>query len=307
MISPNAPFPAGLYPAAFRYLATEVLKSSPVHIGEWQSKDVSHSKVHATYELTDVTIRMRIPDTADNLAAAMHPHVNQAWVEEHFAERVGGVPVNPPPSHERWPWSRHNGNHQGDRGGFSHTYPERMWPKHAGDCHASYAWGFTGQPEAMDMHGQLDDGRQGCNGRKGIRFAYGDLSDVVNLLVKNPLTRQAYLPIWFPEDTGAVHGERVPCTLGYHFMIRNGALSCRYYMRSCDLIRHFADDVYLAARLTQWVRDEWQQRTTFAAMDANPHIRDWAAPPMATGELVMHITSLHAFVGDAYRLKELAE
>jgi hypothetical protein len=50
----------------------------------------------------------------------------------------------------------------------------------------------------------------------GIRYNYGDLNDVVDLLARSPATRQAVLPVWFPEDTGAVHGERVPCS---HFSI----------------------------------------------------------------------------------------
>jgi hypothetical protein len=298
-------YEVGSFQTAMGHLADQLLRSTPVHIGEWQSTDVSKSQLHATYELADVSLYMNIPGSPEGLRKWTHPFVNKVWAEEHFLERVGGNPVNPPPSHERWPWARHNGNHQKDDQ-FSHTYPERMWPKHAGECHDSYAWGFDGQPEPMDMHGQLEDGRKGCNGRKGIRFMYGDLSNVVDLLVRNPLTRQAYLPIWFPEDTGAVHRERVPCTLGYHFMFRDNVLSCRYYMRSCDLIRHFADDVYLASRLTQWVHEEWQQRVTFKAMTLNPEVRNWAAPATQVGRLIMHVSSLHAFVGDAYKLKELA-
>ena len=296
------------FPTTMGHLAQWLLASTPLHIGEWQSTDVSGSKVHATHEVTDVTITMAIPDDASNLALAMHPHVNQEWADEHFLERVGGVPVNPPPSHERWPWARHNGNHQkADQ--FSHTYPERMWPKHAGDidCHHGYVVSGPSDIMPVDKYGQADDGKQVCNGRSGIRFEYGDLSDVVDLLVRSPLTRQAYLPIWFPEDTGSVHGERVPCTLGYHFMVRDGRLSCRYYMRSCDLIRHFADDVYLASRLTQWVTDEWNARAYYTdrAPDGSPQDPPfWKA--LTPGDLIMHISSLHAFVGDAYRLKELA-
>jgi thymidylate synthase len=76
---------------------------------------------------------------------------------------------------------------------------------------------------------------------------------VIDLLRDRPTTRQAFIPIWFPEDTGAHHGERVPCTLGYHLMARDGRLKIVYYMRSCDFLRHFRDDVYMAGRLCQWV------------------------------------------------------
>ena len=71
----------------------------------------------------------------------------------------------------------------------------------------------------------------------GIRFSYGDFNDVLDLLEKEPFTRQAFLPIWFPEDTGCHHGERVPCTIGYHFMRRGNFLSVVYMIRSCDYIR----------------------------------------------------------------------
>jgi hypothetical protein len=282
-------YEVGSFQTAMGHLADQLLGSTPVHIGEWQSTDVSKSQLHATYELADVSLYMNIPSSPEGLRKWTNPFVNKVWAEEHFLERVGGNPVNPPPSHERWPWARHNGNHQKDDQ-FSHTYPERMWPKFAGER----------------LLGDYFDGTRETIHNKGIRFAYGDLSDVVDLLVRNPLTRQAYLPIWFPEDTGAVHRERVPCTLGYHFMFRDNVLSCRYYMRSCDLIRHFADDVYLASRLTQWVHEEWQQRVTFKAMTLNPEVRNWAAPATQVGRLIMHISSLHAFVGDAYKLKELA-
>lgn len=256
-------------------LARMLLAQEPIHTGEWQSMDVSQSKVHATYELVDMSIMMDVPGDPVVWAASLGPDLNLGWADEHFRERVGGIPLNPPPSHERWPWARHNGNHQsGQQKQFSHTYPERMWPKNAGLGNWPYSPVFTG------------------NSHQGIRFAYGDLADVVNLLVRSPMTRQAYLPIWFPEDTGTVHGERVPCTLGYHFMIRNGAMSVTYYMRSCDLIRHLTDDLYLAGRLLQWMVDCY-----------NSESGNFIIP----GRLVTHIVSLHAFQGDRYKLEEIVK
>jgi thymidylate synthase len=258
-------------------LATDLLTTEPFTVGEWQSKDVSQVRQYDTYEIKDVNLMFTVPLTSDELAKAMDPYPNLTWADEHFAERVGGVPLNPAPSHARWPWGRHNGTHQdGPSQVFSHTYPERMWPRYAGNDHEYIL--PTGEHATSNW---------------GIRFQYGDLQDVVNLLVRSPLTRQAYLPIWFPEDTGAAHRQRVPCTLGYHFMIRNGAMSCRYYMRSCDLVRHFADDVYLAARLLQWVCD---QVTT-----QNPESE------YTPSYLRMYIASLHAFAGDKYTLERVRD
>jgi hypothetical protein len=62
-------------------------------------------------------------------------------------------------------------------------------------------------------------------------------------MVREPFTRQAFLPIWYPEDTGSVHGERVPCTIGYHFIRRGDWVHVVYYIRSCDFFRHFRDDI----------------------------------------------------------------
>lgn len=256
-----------------------MLDAPVIRTGRWQSIDVN-SPLQATYEMLDVPLRLHIPNTIQQLQDDMTPHVNLPWAEEHFSERVAGVPLNPPPSNERWPWARHNKRFQeeGDTvKPFSHSYPERMWPRHA----------------SVNGHNDLG-GLTETN--YGIRYQLGDLTDLVRLLVREPLTRQAYLPIWFPEDTGTHHGQRVPCTLGYHFMIRNGLLTCRYYIRSCDLVRHFADDVYMACRLTQWVCDEINR------LDDDPF-----PVPIIPGFLLMYISSFHAFVGDKYKMEKVVK
>lgn len=201
------------------------------------------------WEALNINFSLPIPETIHELQEDALP--NLPWAEEHFLERVSGQPLNPPPSHVHWPFGSKVKTFAA-QGKFSHTYPERIWPK--------------------------------GEGREGIRFKYGDLKDVVNLLLKEPETRQGYLPLWFPEDTGVVHGERVPCTLGYHFIIRHGFIHCNYYMRSCDYFRHFTDDIYMAARLTQWVRYK-----------VNPDLK--------MGKLSMYITSLHIFFNELSKLK----
>lgn len=231
-----------------------------VEVGEWQSQDIRDRPEMISRELTHVTVKMHISSTEGGLIHEVQP--NMPWAEDHFRERVSGQPLNPPPSEEWWPFRvRGNQDHKEVEGSkFSHTYPERFWPKMA------------------NVGETRPNGRQVFVPHNGIRYEYGDLIDVLNMLQKNPLTRQAYLPIWFPEDTGAVDGQRVPCTLGYHFLIRRGKLDIVYNMRSCDLLRHFRDDVYMAGRLAQWVCS----RLT----------------GVQPGDLVMHISSLHFFRGD---------
>jgi len=179
----------------------------------------------------------------------------QPWADVHFSERVSGIPWNPPPSHVMW--LKDTEKYLSGDEAFSHSYPERMW----------------------------------CDTKKdGIRFKIGNLKTAVKLLKKDPTTRQCYIPIWFPEDiTAAVQGERVPCTFGWHFMLRNGKLHCSYHMRSCDAIRHLHNDLYFANRLALWL------------------IKECKLGDVVPGQLHFSSTSLHCFVVDKYALGKLVK
>ncbi len=225
----------------------------PVRSHFWQAMDIRARPEAEMRELTYYDFSCPIPLTSEELAKQIKP--NMPWAEEHFQERVGGIPVNPGVTWKTWPWSNNADKHRGDTGQFSHNYMERYWPKHAG------GWGYP---------------------LMGIRFPYGDILDVIALMVKDPNTRQAYMPVFFPEDTGAAHGERIPCSIGYHFMIRDGKLNCTYQLRSCDLYRHFRDDLYLTASLVQWVVEELRLK----GVEVIP------------GDLHVYISSLHLFIND---------
>lgn len=248
----------------------------PVDVGQWQGLDIKgdHSKV--TWELREASLVIGMPETMDQAQSLISP--NLPWAEDHFQERVGGKPINPPPSNKWWPFAQAGHANHLKEGKFSHTYPERFWPKYAG-----YEY------EEVPEHSPWDGSSPWCLPNKGIRFAYGDLLDVVERLIANPLTRQAYLPVWFPEDTGAPEGERVPCTLGYLFMIRDNKLHVTYNIRACDFMRHFRDDVYMAIRLGQWMRENFM----YGAFQHEIEQGD-----ITMGELTMHISSFHIFDGD---------
>lgn len=245
-------------------LAQRLLRAPSVSTETWQSIDVQSRPESRTRELTHVILDMPIDNYTLN-RTYIQPSI--PWADDHFEERVSGQPLNPPPSEAWWPYAR-EGNAEHKRGEvFDHTYPERFWPKWAGDAYSEMAESIS-----------LD-----WNQREGIRYAYGDLTDLVVLMCNQPHTRQAYLPIWFPEDTGAVSGQRVPCTLGYHFLLRSGQMDVTYHIRSCDFLRHFRDDIYLAMRLCQWVSER--------------------VPDTKPGKLVMHIGSLHIFEDDVPMLE----
>jgi len=226
----------------------------------WQAVDISDQPHMTPWEVENVVFEVALPNNIEGLQEIVKP--NLPWAEDHFQERVSGKPWNPPPSSAWWPHAQKDNEEFKEDKRFSHTYPERFWPAEANP-----------DSDLGKLYGQMH----------GIRYPYGDLDDLVTQLARDPATRQAYLPVWFPEDTGAVALQRVPCTLGYHFMIRHGVINCNYFIRSCDFIRHFRDDVYMAWRLTQWIRDRVQ---------AQGHLE------VGTGMLTMFIGSLHIFRGD---------
>ena len=216
------------------------------------------------WESMNHSFQFFMPHTIDELVTEIRP--NLPWADEHFDERVGGQALNLPPSHVRWPFAQKNNAQFGGHDKFSHTYPERIWPK------------FASKVPNSKM--------------EGIRYEYGDFGDVVDLMEREPFTRQAFLPIWFPEDTGTAHGERVPCTLGYQFIRRENWIHMTYYIRSCDYIRHFRDDVYMACRKLMWLLDNLKERDPERWSDVTP------------GYFAMHITSLHCFNKEKGILKQ---
>jgi len=213
-----------------------------VCIGHWQGLGEL-----PLLELFNYSFVYKIPRTLSQLRKDIRP--NLPWADDHFTERVSGIPYNPAPSFKWWPWWREESKvTQRDKDKFDFSYPERIWtPK-----------------------------------LQGLMRPYGDINDILNLLEERPLTKQAYLPLFFPEDTGNVHRGRLMCSIGYHFICRQNQLHIFYTMRSCDLIRYFQDDVYLACRMLRWVLARLKVRKV------NPF---WKG--ITLGNLIMHIFSLH--------------
>lgn len=213
---------------------------------KWQSED-SPATFH---ELLFVSLISPMGKTIGECSELTN--ATPKWAEDHFQERVSGKPLNPPPSHIDW--SSKAIDYAND-GLFSHTYPERMWPK-------------TIMPDL------------------GIRFKNSDLKSAVEVLKSDEHTRQCYVPIWFPEDLEAsLSGERVPCTLGWHFIVRDGKMNCLYPIRSCDAIRHFHNDLYLANRLVIWMIEQ-------SGIDCEP------------GYINFTCSSFHCFKNDLYALEK---
>lgn len=250
----------------------------------WQGIDTSSKPEMATHEIRHFHMQVPMLDDLGALRQSIEPNV--PWADNHFEERVCGQPINPGVEWATWPYAHKAASFLVD-GKFNHNYMERYWPKHAGEITPSLV--ADDYKDLLKENEYTDGGiRMGNEPLRGIYHEYGDLKDVVAQLVNEPTTRQAVLPVFFPEDTGAIHRSRVPCSLHYHFMMRNGALDVSYALRSCDLMRHFRDDIYLTARLLLWVLDEARK------MD-----KGWRR--VRPGDFIMQISSLHCFRND-YRL-----
>jgi len=148
----------------------------------------------------------------------------RAYIKQEFVDRIS-LPTNPGNSYTHRPelWDEYL--HEGK---FAYTYSERIAPQ---------------------------------------------LATIVGELINNPETRQAIVTIHsnicpldcWPEktETNVVNrsmdldniggGARVPCSMYYQVMIREGSVDLIYTMRSCDFLSHFPIDVLLALRLQNWL------------------------------------------------------
>ena len=213
---------------------------------KWQSEQVCLPML----EVVNYYFSHEMPQDLSDAKILYSPDL--PWAEEHLQERLSGEPLNPPPSHTKWNTSTEKYLSKIDPSKFSHTYPERY------------------------NYGKLV--------KQGARFENGCLDDLIALLEMDPGTRQAYLPIYLPEDIIAGgKGERVPCSLGYHFQEVSGELNVSYIIRSCDVIRHLHNDLFLTWGLTKHIADKLG---------------------LALGTFLFICFNLHCFENDEYTLNK---
>lgn len=260
---------SGLLDVVLRQVGHDLQHAPIIQRDEWQAMTIAGSMLHETPEMRHVMLDVPCPRSLHELQDLTQ--ADQPWAAAQFEERVSGLPWNPGKTYKDWPYHKGDDARHRTEEKFSHTYMERYFPRNA----PFYNGGLWRTNE-------------------GIRFKYGDLNNLVHMLSERPLTRQAYLPVWFPEDLYAADAcnERVPCTLGYHFLSDGHALDVDYFIRSCDYVRHLRNDIYMTCRLLQWVCDK-------LSIESIPQ-------GIVPGRLVMHIGSLHYFRGDQRKMEELA-
>lgn len=259
------------------------MRSAPEVVTErWQGVDATKNPALATHEMTFVEfeVDLRGHEDLDHWRRDIGP--NLPWADDHFLERVGGSPLNPGREWANWPWAASAERFRDSGKIFNHTYAERLWPRfpRSGD-----GGDYSSAPQKPgDLRKQP---RVRSAGVRGIGWKYGDLQDLVDLIANEPCTRQAYIPMFFPEDTGVGDGGRKPCSLGWQFLVRDNKISVFYPMRSVDLRRHFRDDCYLCVRLLLWVLDRCRERGDK---------KFWAG--VVPGTYAMWMGSLHVFKND---------
>ncbi len=269
------------FPDLFYAIKEQLYSNShKVHGDRWQSMDIKGRPDMISFELLNFSFSIQLK-SEDLGYYRENVQPNLPWADDHFLERICGYPINPGTQWANWPWGKSAAKHRNAEEKFNHNYMERYWPKRAG--FVKQGTRNVGEyQDALQQAGSLDSRPP----LKGIANWYGDMGDVIQLLLRDPLTRQAYIPIFFPEDTGFGDGQRKPCTLGYQFIVRDNKLHIYYPMRSCDFMRHFKDDIYLTIRLLLWVLEECRKE--------DPKFWNTITP----GTLAMHCTSLHIFTND---------
>lgn len=96
------------------------------------------------------------------------------------------------------------------------------------------------------------------DGKFGYTYSerIGDqVGKVIAELTEHPGSRQGIIGMWDPNlDIDRIGGKvRVPCTMFYQVIIRQGKLHMVYVIRSNDVYEHFAYDVWLAITLQQYI------------------------------------------------------
>lgn len=97
---------------------------------------------------------------------------------------------------------------------------------------------------------------------RGFSYTYGEryatsLEAIIGELRDHPESRQLFISVWDPViDIPKLGYQRVPCSLGYWLVKRDGALHLTYFQRSADFATHFENDQYLSHKLQRYVADQ---------------------------------------------------
>ena len=143
------------------------------------------------------------------------------------------------------------------------TNKERNWNQEY--AAAEWAWYLSGDPRIKtlgELYGKIPaiwKRMADSNGEVNSNYGYqwkrnNQLENVINMLKKNPDTRQAAISIY---DGKTIHqyAHDTPCTYAVQFTIVQSKLYMSVYMRSNDLWYGFCNDQYQFASLQEMVAE----------------------------------------------------
>lgn len=200
--------------------AFEEIKRDLAEMGIWVKPKTMQDKViegNSDYETTEL---QNYCYTLLNAKSSEIPNVTQPWADAEFKERITN------------PWDPIEGKFKFINPGEAWKLRENVW----GEFFHNGKFGYT---------------------YNELIWNNDQFMKIVNRLKEDPDSRQLWISLWDPErDPDLLGGiSRVPCSLGYAFQVREGKLNMHYVMRSCDFSTHFANDVYLAIKLLEYVAE----------------------------------------------------
>ena len=135
-------------------------------------------------------------------------------------------------------------------------FQERIYPSYV---NPGKAWELRREiwEEFLNEKGQFD---YSYNNRMWV-----SINAVIKELRRNSDSRQAIISVWDaridPLELGG--RRRIPCSMYYQLMVRDGRVNIIYNQRSADVITHFGNDVYLAWQLMEYIAKEIDMRAGF--------------------------------------------
>jgi thymidylate synthase len=205
-----------------------------VHPQTMQDKVVKDNPDYATKEMQGYAFK--ITDWAfntDRLVDLLKYFFPNDWQNitnyclAELQDRVCGKAMNPGCSYLSRPDVWNEFLHDGK---FAYTYSERM----------------------HDQVGMiLQELRDNPDTRRGIINIHSYISPLADFRIEDTGQEFNYVDL-SADANNRGGGGRIPCSMYYQMMIRNGKVDLIYTMRSCDLLTHFPIDLSLALMLQNW-------------------------------------------------------
>jgi len=208
-----------------------------VHPQTMQDKDVRDNDDYITKEVRGYSFKIVnwVYSLAELRIMMKHffpVHFSSAltYVLSEFRDRTSGKALNPGNSYKcrevLWTEFMHDGK-------FSYTYSERM------------------EPQLEYITNQL---KINPETRQAIINIHTNICPEVDRTI--PDTAQDVNHVCLSADLYHTGGKaRIPCSMYYQIMIREGRVDLIYTMRSCDLLIHFPIDISLALCLLDYFAD----------------------------------------------------